>query len=87
MRIPIMSIHVKKLESRLATLHKVRKRSESDSFPITELHNSPFPAPSPHSSPGISAAARRCADLLVLALRQTDHDVGLAGAQCKDPDT
>ena len=52
---------------------------------IAQADNSPPAAPSPLASTAVSATAFGCSELLVLALRQTNDDVGFDGAEREDP--
>jgi hypothetical protein len=51
---------------------------------LGQAHDCPLSVPSPSSCTSVAAAALEVPELLVLALRETDHNVGLAGSQGED---
>jgi hypothetical protein len=54
---------------------------------VAQTNNSPPAAPSPLASATVSATAFGSPELLVLALGQTNDDVGFDGAEREDPQT
>lgn len=51
---------------------------------LRQTHDCPLSVPSPSSSTSVAAAALEAPKLLVLALRETDDDISLAGSQGED---